>query len=328
MSPSRTSQQTRRVLLFDSDCVPCSQVAYRVRELCASRLEIMSLRDPSLAELLGDADLNTPDRPSLLIVTDNGRADVVYGWALRSHLAKLVGWRRAQAIMRLLVSEWRARLARDANGKIGLARRRVVGSAMAGVVGWALLPRSAGGRTPGQDANCAPAAEADVKRALATNPVRRAIQTWGPTKPTVMEVRDGAERILAFSQGEGKSEIVTFVDNSADARHGSPIAISLGNSPSKEKAIRFYTVDGVPLCDIAGQGDSSVVLPLYRQSETETIEPDFNVECWLGCMTGIPLPFNCFESCVQCFGLIGAPINCTYCLACAGPRAFTCAKKC
>jgi predicted DCC family thiol-disulfide oxidoreductase YuxK len=327
----------KHVLLFDSDCAACSKVARAVQELAVTDLEVLTLRDAQVAGALSQAGLAAPDRPSLLVTGDDDDDDVrlLSGWSMRRRLVGMVGWWRARTITRLLISEWRARRAREAP-LASPSRRRAIGTAVAGVAGWAMLPRLPGaGRPAVQETSYAPAAEADVQRALASEPVRRAIRTWGQFQPQAMEVTEGSERILAFFHGEGDGEITTVVDNSADARLGAPMSLSMGKSPSVEHGIRFYTVDGVPLSDIKIGADGKLtVMPLTQQSNVNNSVPDapgFSIGCWLICMQGMniyPSP-GCEAACNACFDLLGANIVCAHCLACAGGvKAVTCARRC
>jgi hypothetical protein len=321
----------RYVLLFDGDCTACSEVARAVQELSVADLEVMSLRDTRVTAILGQAGLKAPDRPSLL-VTDHDDLRVLSGWPMRRRLATVVGWRRSRTIVRLLISECQARLGREV-GEPGPTRRRVVGTALGGVVGWAMLSRPAtAASADASKAGLVPAAEPDVKRALASEPVGRAARTWGQMKPDVMELRDGPERVLVFSHGQGEDQVFTFVDNSADARRGAPISLSMGNSPSAEQGIRFYTVDGVSLCDVvSGPGSNTTVRPLPQRNrigEKAAVTPDFNLSCWLLCMQGVRISFGCEATCNSCFDLSGGRLACAHCVFCAGKKAVPCARRC
>ncbi|MDX6395501.1 MAG: hypothetical protein QOJ73_6564 [Streptosporangiaceae bacterium] len=323
----------KHVLLFDSDCAACSKVARTVQELAVTDLEVLTLRDPPVAEALDQAGLTAPDRPSLL-VTGDGDVRLLSGWSMRRRLAGIVGWRRARTITRLLISEWRARRAREAE-LASPSRRRAIGTAVAGVAGWAMLPRlAAARRLAPPKPSYVPAAEADVKRALASGPVRRATRTWGQPQSQVVELMEGSERILVFSHGDGESRMITVVDNSVNARQGAPISLSMGKSPSAEHGIRYYTVDGVPLLDIrVGAGGTSTLVPLAQSSNVNKSVPevpDFSLGCWLLCMhkDGIYPTLGCEAACDACFALMST-LTCAHCLACAGGvKAVTCARRC
>jgi len=323
----------RNVLLFDGDCAACSRVARLVHDLAVTDLEVLGLRDDRVAAALAQAGLSTPDRPSLL-VTDGDHVRILTGWSMRRRLASMLGWRHSRTIVRLLVSEWRARMTRAAD-VAGPSRRGFVGTATAGVVGLAMLPRSFTRRAASPQMTYAPASAADIERALASAPVRRAIQTWGPVEANVMEVKDGSERALVFTHHEGENQVITFVDNSADARHGSPVCLSMAESPSANHGIRYYTVAGTPLADIAsgphGKAEVRAVSQHHDAGEYGDITPDgFHLHCWLLCLQefNVNLSPGCFQNCEECFQLISARA-CVLCAACAGgPKAIACAKRC
>jgi predicted DCC family thiol-disulfide oxidoreductase YuxK len=322
----------RHVLLFDGDCAACSNAARLVRELALPDLEVLALRDPRLGEMLDAVGRPVPDRPSLL-VTDSDQVQVLSGWSMRRQLASMIGWRRSRTITRLLIIERRARIARDIE-TVGPSRRRFVGVGVAGGVGLALFPRSTAARQKATtQPSYAPAAASDVDRALASSSVGRAMHTWGPVEASVTEVRDGAERVLLFTHREAHGHIVTLVDNSADAKTGSPISLSMGTSPTAGGGLRFYTVDGVPLADLTVMSNGNTgIVPVAQPGGQPTIVPEFSVRCWLLCLQGFNI-YNvspgCLSACEACFGLYGGAIQCAHCFICAGgTHAVTCAKRC
>lgn len=323
----------RNVLLFDGDCAACSRVARLIHELAIADLEVLGLRDEKVAQALDHAGLSAPDRPSLL-VTDGDRLRILSGWSMRRRLASMIGWRRSRTIVRLLASEWHARTTRAAEAT-GTSRRGFVGTATAGVVGLAMLPRSIMGRTASANVAYVPADAADVERALASVPVQRAVQTWGPVRSAVMEVKDGAERVLVFTHHTGEDQVITFVDNSADARHGTPVSLSMAESPSANHGIRYYTVDGTPMADIVmGAHGKTEALPVSEHHDAGKygfMMPDgFHLRCWLLCLQefNVNLSPGCFQNCEECFELISARA-CVLCAACAGgAKAIACAKRC
>lgn len=322
----------RYVLLFDGGCAACSDVARQVQDLAVTDLEVLALGDPQVTSALEQARLAAPDRPSLLVTGDD-HPQILSVWPMRRRLASLVGWRRAQTIARLLFSEWQGRVARDA-AAAGPSRRSVVGTGAAGVVGWVLFPRSTAERRKGSPkVSFGPAAAADVRWARATAPMRHAVRTWGPVGEHVIEVRDGSERSLVFTHRHHRHQVATVVDVSAEARHGTPTALSLGELPAPEVGIRFYTVDGVPLGDIvvSSDGKQEVRSAARQAGGDEPVVPDFNVGCWLNCMKEfrIEITLGCQQACDACFSYVGAVITCTHCFICAGgAKAVTCAHRC
>ena len=126
----------RYIVLYADRCSACSKAARVVRSAAVAGLEARAFEDPQVSELLGQAGLQIPDRPSLLII-DTEDIQIISGWAMRRRLASVVGWRRSGTIVRLLAAEWRARLATSDKWRAP-SRRGVIGGAIAGIAGWAL----------------------------------------------------------------------------------------------------------------------------------------------------------------------------------------------
>jgi hypothetical protein len=302
------------VLVFDGDCASCSSVARMVKQLAVPDLGVMSLRDPLLAQALP----RVPDRPGLL-VNETAGVSLLHGWAMRRQLASVVGWRNARTLTRLLIGEWRARLAKSA----GPTRRRVLATGMAGVAGLALLPRG-GTRQASPTTSVAPAA--DVRRAMESPAMRRAIQTWGPVSAGATEVTSGTERTIVFFHNSGE---LTFVDNSAAAARGNPAAITMGRTPATKNALRYYTTSGVALADLVA--DNGTVKFVPQISDDASVTPDiFSPSCWILCMAenSDKISPTCLQNCLSCFDLTGGPISCAYCAVCAGPTGARCAREC
>jgi hypothetical protein len=307
------------VLVFDGDCLSCSRLARTVEQLAVPDLGVMSLRDPLLAQ----ASPQVPDRPGLL-VNDTAGARLLYGWAMRRQLASVVGWRNARTLTNLLIDEWRARLGRTGDP----TRRHVLRTGMAGVAALVLLPRSARHALPGTTSatpSTTPATAADVRRAMDSQSMQRAIRTFGPVRAGATEVTNGTERVLVFSHDSGE---FTFIDNSADATPGDPAAITIGRSPVTERALRYYTTSGLALADLVlGNGRTAKFVPLA--SDDTSVKPDlFSPSCWLYCMQVEGITNYCGAQCISCFDGSGGITSCAYCTVCAGPQALKCYKQC
>jgi hypothetical protein len=306
------------VLVFDGDCVSCSSLARTVEQLAVPDLGVMSLRDPLLAQ----ASPQVPDRPGLL-VNDTAGARLLYGWAMRRQLASVVGWRNARTLTSLLIGEWRTRLARTGDP----ARRHVLKTGMAGVAALVLLPRGTRHASPSTTAatpSATSATAADVRRAMESQSMQRAIRTFGPVKAGATEVTDGTQRLLVFSHDSGE---VTFIDNSADATPGDPAAITIGKAPDTQNALRYYTTSGLALADLVHGNGTAKFVPLA--SDDTSVKPDvFSASCWLYCMQVEGITNYCGAQCISCFDGSGGIAACAYCGVCAGPLALKCAKQC
>ncbi len=249
---------------------------------------------------------------------------------------QLVGWTEARKIARLGIAEFKAQAARTAGPSgAGATRRNVIRSGIAGLAGAAaltLIPRTASAATPGAGHSVGPAAAADVQRVLNTDTVRLAIQTWGPYQQDVIEVRQGAERVLVFTHEREQDQIFTFVDNSADAQQSSnPTALSMGPAPIGGAPIRFYTTAGIPLCDVRLDAEGNVVAGAVALPEG-TVHPDPTgpaVACFIACVRR-KVSDSCLTTCSSCATSSGPSkaVYCAVCAVCAGPSGVRCAAEC
>jgi hypothetical protein len=324
----------RYIVLFQHSCDACSKVARMVGDVSIGGLEARALEDPQVTALLSNAHLQTPGRPSLLIINGDD-VQVLSGWAMRRRLASVVGWRRSGTILRLLAAEWRARLARAAEPH-GPSRRGVIGGALAGLGGWALMSGAAAASpAPGEGKPDIMLADpAEVEKALATAPVQQAIRTWGPVEGQAFKT-SGSGAVLALTHPE--RGILTVVDNSPGAlRGGNPVALSFGHAPTAEHGLRYYTVTGAPLADQVVSG-SRVITTAVQHNPDEVI-PDFNFKtfsiCFTGCIGVKGIQAECLNGCFSCgidlvnHSIPGILSACPPCLKCAGVHAYTCAKSC
>jgi hypothetical protein len=312
------------ILLYKGSCAACSKVAEMVNDLTSTKLEARSADSAEVQGLISDGGLEAPKRPAMLMIGD-GSVRIVAGWKMRLHLAGLLGWRQARAIVRLSAAEWRARLTRTAGSAV-LSRRGVVGAGLASIAGIAIIPQSASASSrPGTEGPVMGIADrADVERALAVEPVQRAIRTWGPVQTSAHEITSGNEKVLVLVHGRG--DIVTLVDNSANI-HSSRTVLSMGEAPTKTPGIRFYTVNGAAIADIT-QSNQQVKVAAAHNNATPDISP-IAVNCFIACI-GANASAGCVLNCFSCVtgGAVGAIIDCPQCLLCAGPDAVKCARLC
>ena len=320
----------RNIVLYAGSCPACSRVARLVTDASIAGLEARPFDDPQVSASLADAGLETPDRPALVVIGDT-EALLLTGWAMRRHLAALVGWRRSGTIVRLLAAEWRARLTRSA-GLSALSRRGVIGGAAAGILGWAMSSGVAHAAT--SPAASTPAlkavSSADAARVLQTVTAQRAVSTWGAAE--VLEVSGGSNPVFMLVHAE--RDIHTFIDNSPRARQASgPAAVSLGVAPGAGGTIRYYTVSGIALADLTMADGQATATP---GQPTAAVEPDATINkvtlaCFAACC-GKPTNVACVESCARCAAAGGNPaqhaLACAPCLVCAGVNAVNCLYVC
>jgi hypothetical protein len=326
----------RYIVLYAGGCAACSKVARLVTDASVSGLEARSFDDPEVVGQLADAGLAVPDRPSLMVIDDHG-VQVLGGWPMRRRLASVVGWRRSGTIVRLLAGEWRARLTKSASTQ-ALSRRRVVTGILAGAasaVGWALASGPAAASPAVADTTDATAS--DAAKVLKTATAQQAIRTWGPAAPQLLQ-SGGADPVLILHHPD--RDIYTFIDNSPGALSGNqPAGVSVGMTASAEPVMRYYTLSGGPLADLAVSNGKATVTPVQVQGGTNAhaaalstqVEPMGVKEaaaCFSVCLTGKVKPEDlCWNNCYSCFAT-GNKVACGLCTVCAGKYAIPCVKAC
>jgi hypothetical protein len=137
-----------------------------------------------------------------------------------------------------------------------------------------------------------------------------------------------------FVLAHPEREVYTFIDNSPGAlRGGDPVAVSMGLAPTAERALRYYTVDGVALADVAvskGQVTATPVQPDAAQPAAPALKP-WQIACFAACI-GRKSGAQCIITCEHCFyyavGTLARLIACSNCLVCAGPNGVPCLKEC
>jgi predicted DCC family thiol-disulfide oxidoreductase YuxK len=316
-------------LLFDAQCVHCTNVAKKVRSLGIQNLDVASLHDAEVRRTFQQAGQSVPEVPAL-IDTDGDRLVVWTGLAMRIRLARLIGYRRAADMLRLLAAEAKARAVRraDAGAASGVQRRRLLGGALGGALAGAGAivfgtgqPAAAG--PAGIAGAVAPVSAAQRDHLLSLTEVRKAVATLGPVEADMItSVTDAEGRsvaILSHSSGQG----VTFVEaDSAD-----PVALTLV-SGSTANSIRYTMTDGRPLVELtrtaSGKVDARAVVP---GDEGERGVGAFAI-CLTYCL-GAEVSSGCVDRCVGCAGGgVTAIVNCPLCAACAGTTGVKCARQC
>lgn len=316
---NREQNRMRYILLFQGSCAACSKVARKVDNLSVSQLETMSIESAEAIQLLARAGEETLERPCLLIVDDD-QVEVKSGWAMRRRLGRLIGTRRATALVQLSIAEWRAKAGSNLVPS-NAGRRGFLGGAAAAIAGLILLPDKAFASAKG---SLAIPSAASVQRALESEPMKAAVSAWGPIGSEVHEITRGAERVLAFRHS--RNDVVTFVDSSRRASATKPTAISLGRK-AHGASLRFYTVQGTPVADITRSGSN---VKVTAPEAAPDAEPDsiFPTVCFIGCI-GANITAQCLQTCFGCDpGSVITAVNCLACIVCAGPNAIKCLKDC
>jgi hypothetical protein len=321
----------RYVVLYAASCPACSEVARLVGNASITDLEARPFEDPQVTESLRKAGLVAPDRPSLMVISETD-VQLLSGWAMRSRLAGLVGWRRSRTIVRLLAAEWRARLAKSAASHVP-SRRGVIGGLLAGLAGWAMSSgvANASATPPEGTPAMKPADPAAAARVLGTATAQQAVRTWGPAEQQVLEISGGSQPVLVLTHAE--RDIYTFIDNSPGAHSSEPVAISLGAAPTAEHALRYYTVNGGALADVKVSNGRAVITPVQPgPGEAVPNIAKWQIVCWLGCIGRKTTSPGCITACENCFyyavGSLARVIACSQCVVCAGPDGVACLREC
>jgi hypothetical protein len=306
-----------RILLFDGACPSCSSLAKTVESFGIAGLSVRSLDDPAIAAQLNAAGLSLPDDPSLIRRDPGGAVELLTGIRMRVELARLVGIRRSNQILRLAAAEARARASR-----FSVSRRRVLfaaggaaaGVAMAGPAGRAAA--APGNGTPGN--GVAKASPELISQVSKGSLVGESVNTFGPADFKDAIVIDGPyEQILAF--GHANSSVTTFVGLAPGA---TPAVVSIRFLPS-ESAFEYLTPDGQVMAVVKGSGDKVTVTP------GQVALDGFSYTCFANCL-GAEVSNDCFNQCIACLvgPFIVKPIACPLCAACAGSRGIQCIRRC
>ena len=113
---------------------------------------------------------------------------------------------------------------------------------------------------------------------------------------------------------------------------GDPAAISVGAAPTAEHALRYYTVNGGALADLAISDGHATITPV--QLSPGEVEPDLTkiqLQCWLGCIGASTTSPSCITSCESCVigpNGLGKAIACALCIVCAGQNGVNCLYDC
>jgi hypothetical protein len=319
-------------LLFDSDCVHCSEVARYIRDLRIPDLGIRSLRDPQVGDLLVSIGLEGRAPRPLLLRDDDGRLSVQAGIRMRVSLFRLLGLRKSMTVLHLAGTAQRAR--RHTGGHDITRRgalRWVAGGITVGAVAAVFGPRSA------MAAERSTVSGQDVAALRATPAIKTAIASFGaPDWEKTAWYGRGRDRVAAIVHTS--SNIVTFASD--PARNATVTAVALRASQTGSRAtLTWFEVNGAVLATQTFTGEETVrtVSAGGRTIETDrdgrriivsvpaTVEePDL---CWPSCFgecLGESIPLACYNNCVHCASGQG----CGGCLACVGIKGVNCAKKC
>ncbi len=304
-------------IAFDSTCPACSQVGKAVTSLGVPGLTVMALNDHRLTTWSGSSGRTTDAAPALVEIHDGAVVQVWQGWSMRVRLARVLGPRRARAVLVLLASEARARVARRAEAKgRPMGRRTLLGGAAAIGAGTALAtaaPTAFAAERPA--GGLVPATPGIRGQALATTVAEEAVTKWGAVGTAhVFTTRDAAgdDFILLFHQGTGA---MTVYQQTASGPEG---AVTVTVDVQKQ-ALLYHLPTGEELAELTVADGRVVVKPASAS--------DF-AYCFAACLGG-NVDEGCVVNCATCaLGGLSSLVDCGLCAYCAGPKAVGCARKC
>jgi predicted DCC family thiol-disulfide oxidoreductase YuxK len=313
-------------LLFDSSCAPCSNLARLIGNLHITDLQVAPLHDPEVRQAFERAGRPVPTEPALVDL-DPARLRVWTGAALRIRLVRLIGLRRARAILGLLAAEAVARTERVAGGadrQPGRFRRRGILTATAAGIGAAVFGRAATASAAAPKESVTHLPPEIRERVLAAQPARQAVDAWGAIDSTsaLLVVAEDGLRVAALPHAGNSA--VTYVR--ADDLSGPGITLVV--DPGRN-SLRYHMTTGQPLVEQSIAADGTV--RTANIADTGGAQPD-NIRTFaicIGVCLGASIAQNCVNSCASCaLGGLGAIVNCPLCAACAGVNGVRCAYDC
>lgn len=293
------------ILIFDGDCAACDRVA---RELIGVEgIELVAASSSRGALLMSST--SGVSAPCLIEVDgEGGVVKARQGWAMRTALARKVGWRHIGRWYPLLKSEVTARQER---GSL-VSRRATLAGLGLGVVATIMgISKPAAAAVPTADVVLDP--EEQTRLLSSKSPrLQQALRTWGPATQA-RGITGGDVVVVGFMHGT--TRVVTYVISDRPE-----IAYSLRSSA---KGLEVLRPDGSPVGIVSAVTDEagvrSVVSTRATGLQTNPAPNDVGdfADCMLICL-GLNVPWLCIQACMA------YPNLCW----CAGPSGAICAGRC
>lgn len=312
------------IVLFDADCAPCSRVAKQLKTMNVPGLEVRSLHDPEMAELLTAAGHSVPTKPALVDI-DGGHVTVRQGLSMRLRLARRIGFRRAGTLIGLAAAETRARTERASEKRSVMSRRRLMGGAAAASVG-AVVFGTANPASAEPSKSIAPRMLSieESEQLRATSSVADAMRVWGESgEETIQTIPgDDGEAIAVLSHSE--PEVMTFIDMDSPE-----FAVTL-RIDAQRGALQYFTTAGAPLAEVRVENGEVQATVLDASAAPDGADVGTQglkevAACMAICL-GAGVSAGCAEDCLYC--LTGSGVACLKCGICAGPKGVSCARTC
>ncbi|WP_460499323.1 hypothetical protein [Glycomyces tarimensis] len=299
-------------------------MAKKLNALAVPGIDVKSLHDTEIQRLLADTGHTMPAKPAIVEI-DGGHVTVRTGLAMRLRLARRIGWRNAGALIGLAAAEGKARTER-AQEQRSVSRRWLIGGAAASagaVLFGTATPANAG---PGETGTLRKLTPAEAGRLQASETSRQALRVWGGSPDEAAYAVTGSiGETMALLKHDDPTTF-TCVDMADPS-----VAVTL-RIDAEHEVLRYYTVGGTPLAEVAVQDGRSEVRelsPSFAPASAEELTPMFSVSCFIDCVGG-GADYDCAMACGSCVlgSAIDRAINCPICLVCAGGLGVRCVNQC
>ncbi len=321
-------------LLFDSACPRCSDVAALVRA-SGSRLEVRSLHEPDIKELLDNALPGWNWEP-MLIEGSEDRVRVHKGFGLRLRLISLLGPRQALAVARAASQTQPSRTGVDRRSF--LARSA---AAAGGLVGVLLGLDSIASTAQASPITSTPASAATVAQLKTSPSIPSATAAFGPPQwsNTTTQTQNGqTSHVIPLQTDDGVATALVLMPTAPQPQVASgadrnlltnDVVVQIAKAPTP--TMTWSTVDGRTLASVNLDGTSDITVGeagyAYTTAVTGvTVSPDCvdvvtdAATPDVGCISA-----SAFNRCMAtCVGATWSPACAMNCLSCAEGHAIYC----
>lgn len=331
-------------LLFDSGCQTCSSLAQLVADESQGWLEIRSLREPAMQELLNRARPGWKWEPTLLAL-DGAQVDVFTGLSLRIQMVRGLGLRQAGRIAQL-IAQFPTASEPDSSHRRHFLK---VGGAVVGGLALGLgigLPKAslAASETPFVT-DATPLASTDPVIALMkkSRHVRLAKKHFGsPDWSRAFRITHGPKKRIGYAvffhdtslpQGDAVAGTVLIFGHELQARdtlkragkkhspkHPRPLVFRMTSDAGEQAKVEWFrpTAKLVAVSKVTSSADASEQLTLHLT----TVTPNAQSRCLGVCGNQA---VKCLKDCEACRK--GHTLSkCATCLLCVGSAGMACYK--
>lgn len=327
----------QRYLLFDSGCQTCSSLAQLVADESHGWLDIHSLREPAMQELLHRGRPGWKWEPTLLTI-EGEQVEVFTGWQLRMQMVRGLGLRRAGRIAQL-ISQFPGTSVTDSSRRRQFLK---VGGAVVGGLALGLgfgLPKAslaASGSPITTDATPLALTDPVIASMKTSRHVRLASKhfgapdwsrvfkfTYGPQKKTGYGVflQGGdtrASTVLFFGRAPRRRGSAKPQSAGKQRRHSRPLVFRLTADAHEHAKVEWFTPSAtlVAVAAVTKSGPTA----LTPVAPDGSVQPN-SFKCAVIC--GAVLAQACRADCIAC-GVAPNPVDCGLCAVCVGAGYYLC----